>query len=393
MKNTFNIQSNSEKDNDFYKKVKILLSFTIVIIILPSCSKQSKEGLYIGEEGSYIELKDDGSFFVKNISVDDGSFEAEDSKSKGGGLQLVGKYQFEEGGITFIFEGGRAVRAQTTGDTIFVGRGSSDKRWEYWQGGISGIIYEQKLAKVQSKVDELMNRTNTGDLLIEEVELQRIDLLLQENIISNEKADQQRKKIKMDFDNFLFQAVEYRQNGRIERLLKIGANVNAITKKKGYPGWTPLIFAVRDQKLELVQLLLENGANVKANNNSALSIAAANDKNGQLIQLLIEKGADVNAKDESGETPLVRAMYYNPNLEIIRLLIEKGADINAKGNNGETPLFNAINWGTADIFRLLIEKGADVNAKNNDGDTPLKFARRFGSQEYVSMLEAVGAEE
>jgi hypothetical protein len=101
-----------------------------LVALLLGCSKQGKTGVYLGAEDSSIEIKPDGSFYISNIRFRNGSFEAEDSPRKGGGLQLVGKYQWEEGGITFVFEGGRAVRGQVRGDTLSVGT-RSEQIWIY----------------------------------------------------------------------------------------------------------------------------------------------------------------------------------------------------------------------------------------------------------------------
>lgn len=78
--------------------------------------------------------------------------------------------------------------------------------------------------------------------------------------------------------------------------------------------------------------------NVKmANKNTPLHIFCSwYDKNDLIdfVQLLIENGADVNAKSGDGDTPLylLRLHYKNDNLEdIVHLLTRKGtADIIAK---------------------------------------------------------------
>jgi hypothetical protein len=125
------------------------------------CSqKGSKNGVYIGEEGSYLEIKSDGYFFAKNIDISSGTFEAEDSRRKGGGNQMVGKYQWEEGGITFIFEGGKAVRARLIADTLMVGRGSGDQKWVYWKYGKSGMEYEE-YEQVLTDLDEIRSELRT----------------------------------------------------------------------------------------------------------------------------------------------------------------------------------------------------------------------------------------
>ena len=57
----------------------------------------------------------------------------------------------------------------------------------------------------------------------------------------------------------------------------------------------------------------------------------------EIVRLLMEQGADVTAKDQSLSTPLHLASSLGIP-EIVRLLIERGADITAKDGSHRTPL-------------------------------------------------------
>jgi ankyrin repeat protein len=96
----------------------------------------------------------------------------------------------------------------------------------------------------------------------------------------------------------------------------------------------------------------------------------------EVVELLIAEGADVNAKEDIyGRTPLFWAATKEGHKEIAEILITKGADVNVKSGDEETtPLHQAALYGHKEIAELLIANGADVNAKNDDGWTPLKFA-------------------
>lgn len=56
-----------------------------------------------------------------------------------------------------------------------------------------------------------------------------------------------------------------------------------------------------------------------------------------ILQLLIDNGADIEARTLGGETALVLACRYL-NTDTVELLIENGADINAKTSEGQTLL-------------------------------------------------------
>jgi hypothetical protein len=84
------------------------------------------------------------------------------------------------------------------------------------------------------------------------------------------------------------------------------------------------------------------------------------------IEDLIQKGADINVKDETGETPLYRAVF-NREMDAVKVLLAHGADVNVKENDGWTALMWAAYKGSKDIVQMLLEKGADVNIENNYG--------------------------
>lgn len=78
------------------------------------------------------------------------------------------------------------------------------------------------------------------------------------------------------------------------------------------------------------------------------------------VEKLIEEGADVNARDEFGDTPLHAAVIQGRE-DVARLLISKGADPDAKDKSGWTPALTAELKQDADFKTML------VSATLNDG--------------------------
>jgi hypothetical protein len=149
-----------------------------------------------------------------------------------------------------------------------------------------------------------------------------------------------------------------------------GANVNAKMWRR-----TPLHSATAGGHTEIAELLIDNGADVNANEDygwTPLHLAAKYGHR-EVAELLIAKGADMNAKKKDGWTPLHLAALYG-HTEIVELLIAKDANVNAKNVGGGTPLHEAAGWGHKEIVELLIARGVDVNAKSEWGDTPLDWA-------------------
>jgi ankyrin repeat protein len=63
-----------------------------------------------------------------------------------------------------------------------------------------------------------------------------------------------------------------------------------------------------------------------------------------IVKLLIDNGADVAAQDETHLTPLHHAAFYG-NAEAVRLLIQHGADVAVKDRSNMTPLHSASSNG------------------------------------------------
>ena len=80
---------------------------------------------------------------------------------------------------------------------------------------------------------------------------------------------------------------------------------------------------------------------------------------GDIVQLLLDNKADVNARNDWRQTPLHRSVWRN-NAETISLLVARGADIEAKTNDGETPLTYAIREMRVISTEELVKLGASV---------------------------------
>ena len=74
-----------------------------------------------------------------------------------------------------------------------------------------------------------------------------------------------------------------------------------------------------------------------------------------IVELLVEQGADVTAKDKSFSTPIHLASSFGTP-EIVQLLIERGADITAEDERRRTPLHLASGsrWVGAEALSPLL---------------------------------------
>src|SRR5215467_13764593 len=222
-------------------------------------------------------------------------------------------------------------------------------------------------------------------------------------------------------------------------LIEHGADINVRTQQ----GRTALMAAAkRNGNADLVRVLIEKGADVKAPGDTTL-IPAAQSGDVEIMRLLIESGADVNCiSPRLGETPLMYAAASdnveavrlllakgaNPNAglknmtrviggsildtgvgkqtplmwaaptgspELIRALIDAGANVNAQDIQGMSPLMLAVASENQDlaVVRVLLQSGANVNARSGRGETALDWARKFGSRPVIAALQKAGARE
>ncbi|KAI1110175.1 hypothetical protein F5Y14DRAFT_371523 [Nemania sp. NC0429] len=140
-------------------------------------------------------------------------------------------------------------------------------------------------------------------------------------------------------------------------------------------GMTPIIYAIVNGQVAVVELFLEKGVSVESiiERNPLLS-HAIDSGHDAVVRLLIEKGANMESRDSAGRTHLSYAAEYADEA-IVRSLIEKGADIESRDNEDRTPLSHATAMveNTA-IVSLLLKRGAEINSEDRHGQTPLWHA-------------------
>lgn len=162
----------------------------------------------------------------------------------------------------------------------------------------------------------------------------------------------------------------------VEFLLSKGANASRLDPS----GITPLIYTITNRHgdtLGIVKLLLQHGADTEGTElgeaRKPIHHAVKNPADTQVLQCLIEYGANVDATDLNTNTPLLLAIR-NKNLDAVKILIEAGADINKRTLWMETPLITAIKCRNLESFKLLVDAGADVTCRNYEGQSLLDLA-------------------
>ena len=172
----------------------------------------------------------------------------------------------------------------------------------------------------------------------------------------------------------------------VSTLLARGADVNYSSTKTHAA--TPLHIAAQNGQLNIVKILIKNGANphaVNGQNMTALHFAAKKEHY-YVTEFLIENKADLESRNDNEATPLHLASEENKTGAIVDLLCRKGANVHATTNKGWTPLHLACSSGNNKIIELLLDNGADLEATNISKNTPLMFACIKGHLETVKFL-------
>lgn len=116
--------------------------------------------------------------------------------------------------------------------------------------------------------------------------------------------------------------------------------------------------------LPCVTLLLSQGANVniQAGDLGNALQAAITGRSLDVVKLLLRNGADINAVDAKGDTPLNFAIIYrSPHLDLIEALMNAGADPFIEKHDCYVPMVTAASMGHTAIVTFLLDHGADPN--------------------------------
>ena len=143
---------------------------------------------------------------------------------------------------------------------------------------------------------------------------------------------------------------------------------------------TPLLAASEKSHLEVVQCLLDAGADtekVAINDATPLRVAAQRGHQA-VVQRLLDAGADTENADSLRRSPLHFAVLKG-HQAVVQCLLEAGADTEATVK-GWTSLHFAAHQGHQAIVNCLLDAGADKAKTNPEGSTPLHLATQQGYQ-------------
>ena len=175
---------------------------------------------------------------------------------------------------------------------------------------------------------------------------------------------------------------------------------------------TYLSIACKHNKLELVEKLIQEGANLEVKYGKSPIVYSFENKNLDIIKLLHTNGAKIpvilllqsvknfnkekrefeESRDPNSYMNRMNRMNITDPMDMIRYFVEEaGMDVNTEGylgsDNKLTPLKIAMEHRNLELFTYLVDNDADINKIGYDGYTPLIYAIILDDKEKTEQAE------
>lgn len=180
-----------------------------------------------------------------------------------------------------------------------------------------------------------------------------------------------------------------------EAVIKALADSRVLLNMQDRTNNTPLHIAVETFSPEILQYLIQRGANVDVKNihgeTPLLKLLRSDRFSAQNVDCLLLNGADPKVADPRGETALHYAVFRG-HTEVIDSLIKHGADVNAQTDSKYTPLHNAVFQKNPKATFLLLRAGADITLVDQNEKTALRHIREINAQGHSRTVNGVCVE-
>lgn len=234
------------------------------------------------------------------------------------------------------------------------------------------------------------------------------------------------------YANDIFQDIIDRDIEAIKARISRGEDINQVNKW----GYSTLKLAARYQQIEMVQLLLDNGADIhiierkmqstvvsslhhwigrsgqerlkqiEESKETGLSQAIidgsypARSRDGidftetgqelwREILALIESRIEVNDGDveshEESDEP--KPDQINPRIRAMANFLDKGYDINIQAANGETMLMRSVTEGNPEMVSYLLSRGIDPELRDNEGRTAFEYIDAISDEDLKQKMK------
>ena len=202
------------------------------------------------------------------------------------------------------------------------------------------------------------------------------------------------------------------REGNVERVRELLDADPSLVNHDDQHEWRPIFHAGLWKHYEVVELLIDRGADLSAHDGYAMHYAGEVPENKGVVELLVRYGGlDAHAEPRSeisrqfiyavflanegrvevlltSHPDLVQELYArgdtalhhacrNGDLAVVRILVKGGADVNRMNEGGHFPLYCAAGHGHAETVRYLLQQGADTDQRMKDGKDILEWLEQY----------------
>ena len=193
--------------------------------------------------------------------------------------------------------------------------------------------------------------------------------------------------------NKRWNVLHFASQGGDPRIIHLIVNHVTDIESRTAQGYTPLMIAAVNAKLQAVNCLLEKGADPSLQDNDGWNLLhfASGGGDPRIIHLILTHVTDIESRTAAGTTPLMIAVLRGT-LQGVKCLLERGADPSVHDNNGWNVLHCASQGGDPRIIHLILNHVTDIESRDAGGSTPLMIAVLHGTLQGVKYLLERGAD-
>ncbi|NMH71086.1 ankyrin repeat domain-containing protein [Bacillus sp. RO3] len=158
------------------------------------------------------------------------------------------------------------------------------------------------------------------------------------------------------------------------------------------PSIVEFFAAIERGDMAAVEKSLRNDTNLcNAENELGLTALGVAAHNGQLeiVQVLLNFGADIHSVSNSkvacipSNTALHAGIAGKASRELVEFLLDQGANVDQPDSSGYTPLHIAAFGGSEEIASLLLAHGVNQENHPESERSPLEIAREKNNKEFL----------
>ncbi|TNK94292.1 hypothetical protein OUY_02210 [Wolbachia endosymbiont of Leptopilina clavipes] len=149
-----------------------------------------------------------------------------------------------------------------------------------------------------------------------------------------------------------------------------------------------LIEEVDQGNIQAVKNFIEQGGNIEAKNDDGWTLLHRSAWKGrtEIVEFLVDQGANINARTTSDSKKPIHVAAKEGYQEIVDFFLGKRMRVDDADNDKWTPLHYAAAYNHLELSEFLLGQHANIEAKNKNNKTPLDLAREKSHTKIVSFL-------